>query len=404
MKVLIKEEQLINLIENINEINLGRLMRGLAKSSLKGSVSGLDKLANVVKLSKVKKFVSPNNLNSLNKFGPESLKNIENVLSKVGDSKVIKSASGVDYPISQIQTVLDGVLSGTKSIDDVKKFLPEKLADGTPFREVFVQNLSKKMPVKNVVKEIPDYIQNIGKLSDSLSSKIGSESTKKMEDLLLYSINKSSSQNGKFIKTLDGQLIPTNSVTSIIDGLSKGALKPDDVLKYLPEKLADGTSFRARVVNILSLKKQLKQIKQVGFDDIKNKFTYKNCIQGNCPDIDNYLDQMVSKVPNTKFNPSSVEVIQQSIDNVIGKDGLPTVRNIIEVKLENNQKIIMYSSSGSNVETTGKKAGEWFVIPGWGEDGLYLKTDPSIALTKGGNQYLTSMAKYLEKYGPENLG
>lgn len=398
MRILIKEEQLINLIENINEINLGRLMKGLGKSLFKGTVSGLDKL------SKVKKFVSPNNLNSLNKFGPESLKNIENVLSKVGDSKVIKSIKGGEYPISQIQHVLDSVASGTKTIDDVKKYLPEKLADGTPFREVFVQNLSKKIPVQNVVKEIPDYIQNIGKLSDSLSSKIGSQSSKKIEDLLLYSINKSSSQNGKFIKTLDGQLIPTNSVTSIIDGLSKGVLNPDEVLKHLPEKLVDGTSFKARVVNILPLNKQVKQIKQVLFDDIVNNFTFKNCRQGYCPGLNNYLNQMVSKIPNTKFNPSNVKVTQQSVQNIIGRDGLPAKRNIVELQLENNQKIIMYSSSGSNVGTTGKKAGEWFIIPGWGDDGMYLKTQESIDLTKGGNQYMTDMAKFLELNGVGALG
>jgi len=398
MRVLIKEEQLINLIENINEINLGRLMRDLGKPSLKDGVSVLNKL------SKIKKFVSSNNLNSLNKFGPESLKNIENILSKVGDSKVIKSVKGGEYPISQIQYVLDSVASGSKKIDDVKKFLPEKLADGTPFREVFVQNLSNKMPVQNVVKEIPDYIQNIGKLSDSLSSKIGSQSSKKIEDLLLYSINKSSSQNGKFIQTLDGQLIPTNSVTSIIDGLSKGVLKPEDVLKYLPEKLADGTSFRDRVENILPLNKQVKKIKQVGFDDIVNNFTFKNCRQGYCPEINNYLNQMVSKIPNTKFNPSNVKVTQQSIENIIGRDGLPAKRNIVELQLENNQKIIMYSSSGSNVGTTGKKAGEWFVIPGWGDDGMYLKTQESIDLTKGGNQYMTDMAKFLELNGVSALG
>jgi len=398
MRVLIKEEQLINLIENINEINLGRLMRDLGKPSLKDGFSVLNKL------SKIKKFVSSNNLNSLNKFGPESLKNIENILSKVGDSKVIKSVKGGEYPISQIQYVLDSVASGSKKIDDVKKFLPEKLADGTPFREVFVQNLSNKMPVQNVVKEIPDYIQNIGKLSDSLSSKIGSQSSKKIEDLLLYSINKSSSQNGKFIQTLDGQLIPTNSVTSIIDGLSKGVLKPEDVLKYLPEKLADGTSFRDRVENILPLNKQVKKIKQVGFDDIVNNFTFKNCRQGYCPEINNYLNQMVSKIPNTKFNPSNVKVTQQSIENFIGRDGLPAKRNIVELQLENNQKIIMYSSSGSNVGTTGKKAGEWFVIPGWGDDGMYLKTQESVDLTKGGNQYMTDMAKFLELNGVSALG
>jgi len=398
MRVLIKEEQLINLIENINEINLGRLMRNLGKPSLKDGVSVLNKL------SKIKKFVSSNNLNSLNKFGPESLKNIENILSKVGDSKVIKSVKGGEYPISQIQYVLDSVASGSKKIDDVKKFLPEKLADGTPFREVFVQNLSNKMPVQNVVKEIPDYIQNIGKLSDSLSSKIGSQSSKKIEDLLLYSINKSSSQNGKFIQTLDGQLIPTNSVTSIIDGLSKGVLNPDEVLKHLPEKLVDGTSFRARVVNILPSNKQVKQIKQVLFDDIVNNFTFKNCRQGYCPGLSNYLNQMVSKIPNTKFNPSNVKVTQQSVQNIIGRDGLPAKRNIVELQLENNQKIIMYSSSGSNVGTTGKKAGEWFVIPGWGDDGMYLKTQESVDLTKGGNQYMTDMAKFLELNGVSALG
>jgi hypothetical protein len=221
--------------------------------------------------------------------------------------------------------------------------------------------------------------------------------------IFLHSINKSSSQNGKFIRSLDGQLIPTNSVTSIIDGLSKGTLKPD-VLKHLPEKLADGTSFRARVVNILPLNKQVNQIKQVLFDDIVNNFTFKNCRQGYCPDIDNYLNQMVSKIPNTKFNPLNVKVTQQSVENIIGRDGLPAKRNIVELQLENDQKIIMYSSSGSNVGTTGKKAGEWFVIPGWGDDGMYLKTQESIALTKDGNQYMTDMAKFLENYGPEKLG
>ena len=203
---------------------------------------------------------------------------------------------------------------------------------------------------------------------------------------------------------MDGQLIPTNSVTSIIDGLSKGVLNPDEVLKHLPEKLVDGTSFRARVVNILPSNKQVKQIKQVLFDDIVNNFTFKNCRQGYCPGLSNYLNQMVSKIPNTKFNPSNVKVTQQSVQNIIGRDGLPAKRNIVELQLENNQKIIMYSSSGSNVATTGKKAGEWFVIPGWGDDGMYLKTQESIDLTKGGNQYMTDMAKFLELNGVSALG
>jgi len=394
MRVLITERQLNSLVK---EINLGRWIKGLVKKPMKFSSP------NTLKMGKINKLVGNSSDSLLKKFGQPQLNNIENVLKKLGDAKTIKSARGGEFPISQLKYVLDSVANGSKTIDDVKKFLPEKLADGTPFREVFVQNLSKKTTTQNIVKEIPIHIQNIGKLSDSLRSKYG-EGAKKIEDLLLYAINTSSEQNGKFIKSMDGQLVPTNSITSIIDGLSKGSLKSDEVLKYLPEKLTNGTSFKSRIEKFFPSNKQIKNIRKVDFDDIVNQFRFPNCRQGACPEINSLVNQMVSKVPNVKFQPSKVKVNQQSVQNFIGRDGQPTLRNVIEVEMENGQKIIMYSSSGSNVGTTGKKFGEWFAIPGWGADGMYLKTDPSNALTKGGNQYLTNLAKFLETYGPESLG
>lgn len=256
---------------------------------------------------------------------------------------------------------------------------------------------------KSAVKEIPDVIQNVAKLTDSLGSRIGRDKAEKIEALLLHAINLNSVQGGKFVKSIDGSLVPTNSLTSIIDGLSRKALSPDEVLKYLPDKLANGTSFKKRVENILSLNMP-KNIKNVNFDDIVASFTFNNCIKTNCPNIEGYLSQMVSKIPNTKFQPSKVKVKQKSFENVLDKDGNSGLRQIIELELDNKQSIIMYSSSGSNVKTTGKKAGEWFAIPGWGSDGFYLKTDSSVALTKGGNKYLTDLAQFLEKNGIEALG
>ena len=94
-------------------------------------------------------------------------------------------------------------------------------------------------------------------------------------------------------------------------------------------------------------------------------------------------------------------------------------RDLIEVQIQNGQTIIFYRSAGSNVATTGKKAGEWFIIPGFMDNCLTLiketntysvfnnwfaKTGESVALTKGGNNYLTEMAQFLEKNGIEGLG
>lgn len=128
--------------------------------------------------------------------------------------------------------------------------------------------------------------------------------------------------------------------------------------------------------------------------------------------INNSLDDMnrkVQNIANKNFNPKNVTVLNKS-----HHDG----RDLLEVKLENGEKIMLYSSSGSNEDTTGKKAGEWFIIPGFmdnvlikGKDGKekvvndwFVKTQESVDLTKGGNNYLTQMAQFLEKNGINALG
>lgn len=117
---------------------------------------------------------------------------------------------------------------------------------------------------------------------------------------------------------------------------------------------------------------------------------------------ENAMNLLLPKIKGLpkQFNPSKVNVLKKTI---IGADS-KAPREAIEVTLENNSTVIFYKSSGSNLGTTGKKAGEWFVIPGIGPDGWFVKTKETINLSKGGNPYLTEMAQFLEKNGAESLG
>ena len=98
---------------------------------------------------------------------------------------------------------------------------------------------------------------------------------------------------------------------------------------------------------------------------------------------------------NYNFDPSKIKVLEKS--NVSG-------REIINVSLEDGSNVLFYKSSGANVATTGKQAGEWFVIPGFAENGWFFKTQETINLTKGGNKYLTDMAEFLNQNGSNKLG
>ena len=139
-----------------------------------------------------------------------------------------------------------------------------------------------------------------------------------------------------------------------------------------------------------------KGVKEVAGGAFQKMFTIKNCENMRLCNTKVIFQNFSKKLPaNIPFNPAKVKVLQRT--NVAG-------REVAEVQLENGSKVLFYKSSGANVGTTGKKAGEWFAIPGFAKDGWFVKTTESVALTKGGNKYLTSMAKQLRKNGLESLG
>jgi len=129
----------------------------------------------------------------------------------------------------------------------------------------------------------------------------------------------------------------------------------------------------------------------------EKNFLLNNCHSaGNCPGLNSILNSFVSRLPKTKrFNPANVKIL--SSENIAD-------REVIYTQLEDGSKILFYKSSGQNVATTGKQAGEWFVIPGFGDQGWFFKTSETVNLTKGGNQYLTDMAEFLYANGSKGLG
>jgi hypothetical protein len=106
-------------------------------------------------------------------------------------------------------------------------------------------------------------------------------------------------------------------------------------------------------------------------------------------------------LPN-EFNPSEIKVGRVNSYEFIQNDASTNFQDVLrsrshkEVTLPNGKKILMYSSSGANEGTTGKKPGEWFWIPGFAKNGWYIKTAETVNFTKGGNKYMTDFAKYLE--------
>ena len=117
-----------------------------------------------------------------------------------------------------------------------------------------------------------------------------------------------------------------------------------------------------------------KVTKEVSGDVLQRNFTLPNCTNSNFCDTTNIVKRLFTVAPVDKvFNPSKVKVLQKS--NIAG-------REVIETELENGQKVLFYKSSGQNVGTTGKESGEWFVIPGFAENGWFIKTHETIALTK----------------------
>lgn len=195
--------------------------------------------------------------------------------------------------------------------------------------------------------------------------------------------------------------IPMSTIEELLLNVSKGKLQPEEVAKYLPEKLKDGTEFRKKMFELMKSKvsKELGQEASRITHPIIKKYVVKGCFSRFfCPRSNELKNLLKSRLPSSslEFDPQKIRIIEGPINDEIG-------REIMTVEMPNGEKLIWNSSSGSNIKTTGKEKGTWSVIPGFAEDGWFIKDDELIALTRGGNKYLTDMANYLEKNGSHSI-
>jgi len=247
------------------------------------------------------------------------------------------------------------------------------------------------------------------KTFDDIFKYFSDDAVKSFDDLFIKAFNQKNmiEQGGKlYLKSMNPQTapIPMEIVEEVLLNVGKGRLRREEVLKYFPSKLADGTEFRSVMDDLLKKKKPLDgsyipKNPTALSTQIKNKFAIKGCTQKSCPSLNSLKNNLISRLPksNTKFSPEKVKVVEGPYHDPLG-------REVIVVKMPNGEEIIWNSSSGVNVATTGKEKGTWSVIPGFGEDGWFIKERDLIDLTRGKNQYLTDMAKFLEKNGSNRLG
>jgi len=175
----------------------------------------------------------------------------------------------------------------------------------------------------------------------------------------------------------------------------------NDNLNKLPRKLSDGTEFRKKILNIIE-----KDIPEIHLEEIPPIDLRENWRVDTIPnelpdDLMNrqyvFLRQLTNMCDRYKGEP-----FDQTKIKIIGKQYI-TGRNVFEIKLPKGEKILCYESSGSNTETTGKKNGEWFVIPGFGKlyengtlisDTWFIKTEQNVAITRD-NQYFKDLDMFL---------
>jgi hypothetical protein len=254
--------------------------------------------------------------------------------------------------------------------------------------------------VRRVINEQIKSIRNlIGDIFDDLAKVYEKNSVQTLEHVLSHAYSnpnlmKNIAGKGECLMSASGSAIPVSQIKQVMELVSQGKMTAQEGSKYFPSKLADGTQVR----DIFSNMKPLAKKASSHLGSFQTKHLLNNCFNKNFCDVNTILSNFNSKISKIakipKFDPRGVKVLEHS--EVYG-------REIIDVMLPDGQKILFYKSTGSNVATTGKKTGEWYVIPGFAEDGWFFKTDGTISFTKGSNKYLTEFAQYLEKNGVGNL-
>jgi len=142
---------------------------------------------------------------------------------------VVKSASGTEVEMKTIAAALDAISKNKMSVDDVLKYLPRKLQDGSDFRTIFNTQLKNAKP-----KPKPKPVNPGTSTTSKPKSKPGKTKAQITQDLLTKSIKDEESFKTYLVNELKEYSLPAmykgkeqkfiNEIWATIDKNSKGAI------------------------------------------------------------------------------------------------------------------------------------------------------------------------------------
>lgn len=262
----------------------------------------------------------------------------------------------------------------------------------------------------------PPMTEVLGSSFETFKNKFGDSAIKfqQLIDEIFTNKDNYKEDNGNFILISKSDTeIPFENFKKYIQDIVNGK-SVFDLQNKFPSVLKGGTVLREKIIELLSNPNDSDEEDSEdsyyenidnAFNIFQKRFILPNCNSMSDCDYGAIITNFNKIIPNDKelkFDPKNVKVLERSRGMVI-KNGKRGFRDVIHVRLGNGKRILFYSSSGSNEEKTGKKEGEWFIIPGFASNFWFFKTDGTVKLTKGGNQYLTDMAEYLKINGVESL-
>jgi hypothetical protein len=331
---------------------------------------------------------SPSTIDNLSKQGSD----IQNIIKLSDEFKNIgvknidefkKLVAGTSGDINKVsdEMLVNYIKTNKKLMNSISDIIAKESV-------IYAQDLLYKTNLKNLIGE-----NHADQLRELISTPLTSENLNVILDYL--------NAHNKILETLINDI--TNKKIPNIYRVPEELIK---IKNLINDKINDCNGIKRELSN-MSIPKNI-NVNQVNLQGLIKKWETKlNCFDAsNCIDSQQILSELYGKLNGLPeiFNPSKIKLGEWGNVKWIDNKGVERERIVIEATLPNNQTILMYSSSGVNEGTTGKRAGEWFILPGFGQSGYFIKTPDSVNLSKGGNKYITEFATYLENNGFGNLG
>jgi hypothetical protein len=249
---------------------------------------------------------------------------------------------------------------------------------------------------------------------DDIIKNYGDDAVRTLDDVFAKIYSKASNivskAEGTFIVSASGAEVPITTIQSLIKLVGEGKIQANQVLNYLPRKLADGTEFRNLMQQAFE-KKVIQKAAQASVISLKPNpsWIYKWFSTDKSKMIGNLFEK-IKKLENIPFNPKNVKIINSDVlDSIEG--GMLKQRPSLEIQVaETGDNFLIYSSTGTGAPEL-KQAGDWQLLAGWMPDlkdskeiQWYLKDEATTQLTKGLNNWATELDKFIKKYGVDALG